>query len=364
MKIGIFGGTFNPVHKSHERIAKSAIENLNLDKLIILPSGNPPHKKGKEILPIELRLEMCKIAFTHSKMEVSDFEVNKKTKSYTFETLEHFSNAGDELFLIIGGDSLRDINSWKNPEQIFSLATVVAFGRDSEKYCDGVKGQKILCFEKELENISSTEIRIKREYGEDVSSLVSKDILDFMNEFELYNRFLSLTQKIRPRMTEERYIHTMNTTICAMELRKFTDLKYKKVFKATALHDIAKCEPSFDKYKKQLKKEGVFIPKAVIHAFVGAYIAEEEFEIKSKKVLNAIKYHTTAREKMTELDKIVYVADCIEKGRNYDGVEELRQKAKQGLDEVFLACLMSSFSNIANKEACSLTLDALEYYKN
>ena len=132
MKIGIFGGAFNPVHEMHVLCAKAAAESLKLDKLIVVPTKVSPHK-NTPLAPAEHRINMLKIAFKgFDGVEVSDFEISRAGKSYSFITAEHFREEykSAELFLIVGADMLSDFFTWKNPERILAAATLASFGRD------------------------------------------------------------------------------------------------------------------------------------------------------------------------------------------------------------------------------------------
>jgi len=130
-KIGILGGTFNPVHLEHINLAKKAVKALNLDKLIIMPTYLPPHK---EIIPAPAqdRLNMLKLAFLDDdKIEVSDFEIEKQGKSYTYLTVEHFKEKlSAHLYFIVGGDMLTDFKTWRNPDRILKACDLCVFGRD------------------------------------------------------------------------------------------------------------------------------------------------------------------------------------------------------------------------------------------
>ena len=130
-KVAIFGGTFNPVHSEHVSLCKSAINELGLDKLIVMPTFISPHKADKTCLSAGDRLNMLKLAFAgEDKIEVSDFEIQKQGKSYTYQTVEHFYNKDQKLFFIVGGDMLTDFKTWRYPEKILSYCTLAVFERD------------------------------------------------------------------------------------------------------------------------------------------------------------------------------------------------------------------------------------------
>lgn len=365
MKIGIYGGTFDPVHSAHVEIAKNAIEELSLDKLLIMPAGTPAHKNFSDITDKKHRKKMCELAFCGKKMEISTYELEKRGKCYTFETLEHLYNGMDELFLIVGGDSLRDITGWKNPERIFKLATVVSCGRISESLDLQSEYLKQVVFMKyQPQEISSTEIRVDNQFGFAISKRVPKSVAKYINSENLYSEYRKLTKKVQKVVTEKRYEHIKNATVMGQVLAGCAGVSKEDAFIALSLHDVAKNMKDFSKYKNKLAQEHMLLPEPVVHAFVGAYVVEEEFKIKNKDIIAAIKYHTTARANMSQLEKLTYVSDCIEIGRKYDGAAALRELARADFEAGFRTCLANAYRGVVDKIICPLTIDAMEYYKN
>lgn len=133
MKIGIYGGSFSPPHKGHEKLAMHFLEAMELDRLIIIPAGNPPHKRIDGGADGAIRLEMCRAAFLplSDRIEVSDYEAYRTDPCYTVDTLRHFAPEG-ELFMLCGSDMFLTLDSWRDPAGIFSLATVVCGNRTDD----------------------------------------------------------------------------------------------------------------------------------------------------------------------------------------------------------------------------------------
>lgn len=366
MKIGIFGGTFDPPHLGHLDISKQAINELNLDKLIILPAGDPPHKQNTPISNKEHRLSMCRQLFNQDKMVVEDYEIQKVGKSYTYETLEHYSNENDQLYLIIGGDSLYHISSWKNPDRIFQLAKVFAIGRMEDKKDDYLERYKdrIIISGNNVAKVSSTEIRIKSQFNIGIDNLVSKEVEKYIKDNKLYNQYQNITTQLKKDLKESRYIHTMNVAICGSKLAEFVGVDKNQVLISAILHDCAKNFTDYSKWEDRLKKENIPLPQPVIHAFVGSYIAKERYGIDDEEVLNAIKYHTTAKPDMSKLEKVIFIADIIESGRTFEGVEYLRQEVLKDFEKGFVLCLNRVAEFIKGNEICPLTMDAVAYYSN
>ena len=135
MRIGVFGGSFDPVHIEHVRMAESAIECLHLDKLFVMPAATPPHKKAKKLSLDEDRLAMCRLAFSSiEKAEVSNYEIERGGTSYTYLTCQHFKKLypSAEIFWLVGTDMLRNFPTWKNPEEILSYVTLAVCARNEE----------------------------------------------------------------------------------------------------------------------------------------------------------------------------------------------------------------------------------------
>lgn len=196
-KIGILGGTFNPIHLAHLYIAYEAKSQLNLDKVIFIPTGNPPHKKDKKILEASLRYNMVYEAIkNYEDFEISKYEVEKEGYSYTFETLKHFKAKDNELYFITGADCLMDIEKWKNPEEIFRLSRFVVFNRAGYNE-ENLKIQKNKIEEKFNTNIdfldiidleiSSSMIRERINDGKRVDFFLSKEVLSYIQENNIYD---------------------------------------------------------------------------------------------------------------------------------------------------------------------------------
>lgn len=198
MKKAIFGGTFDPIHNGHLHIAYEALYKLNLDKIIFMPSGNPPHKSNKNITEAFLRYEMVKTAIRNEdNFDVSDYEINRDNLSYTYQTLEYFTNLEKETkwYFITGVDCLMDIENWKNAEEILNLCTFVVFNRTGysiesvlkkkisiEKKCNN----KIVFLDIPLLEISSTNIRKHIKEGRKVGHLMPESVCYIIEQLKLY----------------------------------------------------------------------------------------------------------------------------------------------------------------------------------
>ena len=171
MRIAIYGGSFNPMHIGHEKIVDYVLNNLNMDKIIIIPVGIPSHRENN-LEQSDTRLKICKEIFKgNKKIEVSDIEIKSEGKSYTYDTLLKLMDLygeNNEFFEIIGEDSLKSLKTWKNYEELLKICKFIVFRRKDDK--------NIIILENEYYNISSTEIRNMVKNNEDISAFVNKKV--------------------------------------------------------------------------------------------------------------------------------------------------------------------------------------------
>ena len=195
-KIGLMGGTFNPVHNAHLEIAKSAKKQYNLDEVIFMTSGNPPHKWDKDILDAKTRHKMVELAIAGIDcFYASDYEVKKTEYSYSAKTLEWLKekNPYDKIYFMVGEDSLEYIDKWYHPEIILSLCTILVYPRTNmenlKKTVYDIKeklGGEIYIIDAPVYDISSTDIRARIRDNMDVSDMLNEKVLDYIIEKGLY----------------------------------------------------------------------------------------------------------------------------------------------------------------------------------
>ena len=197
MRLGIFGGAFNPVHNGHINLAKSYLNSLNLDKLLIIPTGNPPHRDAAGLADGKSRLDMLSLAFGGvDKIEVSDIEFQRKEKSYTYETVKEIRKiyADAEIFLIIGADQFLSFDKWYRYEDLLKEVVLCTAAREEnmrdaiEAYAKVLLGGKYNYFLADFSPIvvSSSEIREKLIKREDISQLVPEKVYEYIKDKELY----------------------------------------------------------------------------------------------------------------------------------------------------------------------------------
>ncbi|MDO4328193.1 MAG: nicotinate-nucleotide adenylyltransferase [Lachnospiraceae bacterium] len=198
-KIGIMGGTFDPIHNGHLMLGRQALEEYQLDQIWFMPSGQPPHKKDHPVTDADIRCEMVKLALLgQSGFVFSDFEIRRPGNTYTAQTLAllHQEYPQHEFYFIVGADSLYEIERWYEPERIMSQTVILAAGREYEGIHRSLKGQMNYLKEKygaQIEylhcremDISSEEIRSLTAEGQSVKDLVPEAVFVYMEKNHLY----------------------------------------------------------------------------------------------------------------------------------------------------------------------------------
>ncbi len=369
-RIGIFGGTFNPVHVEHVNIVESAINELNLDRLFVMPTFLSPHKTLIPAPEVD-RINMLKEAFSGlEKVEVSDYEIKKGGVSFTYQTAEEFRKnyPTAKIFWIVGGDMLVDFKTWRYPERILSSVDLAVFNREDidvdykreREYFIDKFGKDFIKLKYNGKVCSSTKIRVYSAFNLPLDRLVPKSVSDYIEKNGLYKGD-KYTEYVVKNLPEKRLKHTANVVIKALSKAKELGLSQEKVMITATLHDMAKYKNVSD-YPDFILPEGV--PKPVEHAFLGAYLAEKELGIFDQEILDAIKYHTSGKADMSTLSKLIFIADMIEEDRDYQGVEELREYFKGDLDECLRKCLEEEILHLLNKKQYiyAETLSAYDYY--
>lgn len=188
-KVGIFGGTFDPIHHGHLITAQSVKEIRNLDKIIFIPAYISPHKQHEKASSAEHRINMLKLALDKIPFfECSDFEIKKQTISYTVDTLREFKKYYDDIDLIIGYDNIFKFHTWKDPDEILKLANIVVLRRKSSSpidYIDKYVESAIFVQTRGIE-ISATDIRNRVHANLPIHYLVPKEVEDYIYKHNLY----------------------------------------------------------------------------------------------------------------------------------------------------------------------------------
>ena len=200
-RIGILGGTFDPFHKGHFLLAKTAYEQFKLDEVWIMPNGNPPHKRNIEQTDFEIRCEMIRLSIKEAPyMVLCNYEGSEDSYHFTYQTLGEFKKMypDDEFYFIIGADSLRDFPTWREPEIISQLCTLLVACRDESGIADlklkiaEMKeryGAECLIMNSPKVDAASSEIRVLVSEGKDIADYVGKEVAEYIKNEKLYVTF-------------------------------------------------------------------------------------------------------------------------------------------------------------------------------
>ena len=368
LKVGIMGGTFNPIHEGHLMIARAAKKAAGLDRVIFLPSGQPPHKQNTSLAPAVSRLNMTILAVNGQEgFEVSDMEVLREGTTYTVDTMRELTSTRPDVewYYIIGGDTLFQLPTWRTPEKIAGLlkggmivvprpgADYEALHEQAEKL-KGSIGLKTLIAGEGGPDISSTEIRERLMKGEAVNGLIPQAVADYITLHGRYGvPYGQMTMMLKKSLSEYRLRHTLSVAETAVWLARQFGVDPVQAHMAGMLHDCAKGMDA-PTLLQLIRSGGISADElelsmpALLHAPAGAALARSQYHVSDQGVLSAIRWHTTGRRNMTQLEKVVYLADMIEPGRAmYPGLEELRQCARENLDEAVHMAAAQSASYVA-----------------
>ena len=378
MKIGVYGGTFNPIHLGHMEAAKFAAAYLRLDKLILIPAGVPPHKALQEdVAGPRHRLDMTRLAAEAMELdgvvEVSELELEREGRSYTVETLEQLRRQfpKDRLYLLMGTDMFLSFQCWLQPAKIAKLCTLCAFRRseaDTKKlfavqrdYLKERFGADVVTVPlPKIIDVSSTQLRESLAGGEGREYL-APTVYGYILREGLYGthadlRHLSLEDLRCVALTmlkHKRIPHVLGTEETAAKLARRWGADEEDARRAALLHDCTKkCSREQHlalcrQYKIELDDMEQREEK-LLHARTGAAVAAEVFGV-SREAAEAIRWHTTGKADMTLLEKIIYLADYIEPTRDFCDLTQLRRLAFEDLDAALLLGFTMAVKDLKKK---------------
>ena len=379
MKIGIYGGTFNPPHLGHLAAARAAIAALDLDRLMLVPAAIPPHKELPEGTPppadrLAMAGKLADALLLPKVAEVDSLEMDRPGPSYTADTVEliHSREPEAQLWLLVGSDMFLTLHTWKEPERILKYASVCAFHRTQEDEAARFAAQKAR-LERDygarvqlipvpgLVEISSTRLRELLARGEGREYL-HPSVYGYILLHGLYGTHADLRHLELPElracsyamMREKRVAHVQGVEEEAVRLARRRGADETMARRAGILHDCTK----YLELEDQLalcRKYGVELDALeqqavkLLHSKTGACIARAVFG-EPEEVYWAIFWHTTAKADMTTLEKILYVADYMEPNRDFEGVERLRALAYEDLDRALLLGVETTIQEMIDRQ--------------
>ena len=366
MKLGILGGTFDPVHSGHIQIASAALAELGLDYVMLLPDKDPPHKN--DITPAKQRYRMCRLAAaTVPGLYASALELERAGKTYTVDSLSELRTLlpSASLYYIIGTDTLDVLDSWRDFSRIAQMCTFVVCRRAqrtasekrmqelSEKY-----GARFVVLNYIGPDLSSTDIRRCAAQGLPLTGMVPAAVERFIEDKGLYLcplRTEELLQALHKALKPSRYQHTLGVALTARRLAQRFGINPQHAYLAALLHDCAKyCSPEemlclCDEAGIQtdaLERQSA----ALMHAPAGCALAQKEYGVQHRAILQAIRRHTLGDTDMTPLDALIYTADFIEPYRPpFRGIEDVRALAETDLYGAMRLCTLYTHDYVRKK---------------
>lgn len=387
-KIGILGGTFNPVHKGHLTMAKMALEQFGLDEVWFMPSKRPPHKDNSQLASDEDRKNMIALAIAwEEKLQLSEMELLRDGITYTADTLRQLKEEypETEFYFILGADSLYQIETWKEPAKVMQLVHILCAPRYPSTlledelrrgYLEEHYGAKIHFINMKPMRVSSESIRAMLKCGqEEAVDYLPEAVFDYIHERRLYSVIdrQTIREKLRTVLKPARYLHTIgveNTAAC-LAMRYGADMNLAAL--AGLLHDCAK-QLSGEELLAECERYQLEISEVerrnpyLLHGKLGALYAGEKYGIDEESVLAAITWHTTGHPQMSLLEEIVFIADYIEPSRKeIPGLSQIRRLAFVDLSEAIYLSLKNMLEYLNSQEGQEVDPHSYEtylYYKS
>lgn len=332
-RIAVFGGSFHPVHSGHIALAKHAKEVLSLDRVLFVVDRIPPHKTLADGASDAQRVEMLRLAVANEPdFSVETLELEREGTSYTVDTLTelHAREPDAEFYFLMGSDMLLSFHTWRKPEEIAKLATLVCTiregqsGGETEAAVDLTQryNARIILLD-QVSPLSSTEVRSRIHDAKPITGLVEaeQEHYIYLNGCYEPKELMPMYARLHAELKPHRMEHTAYVVQTAIALAERFHVDPKKARLAALLHDCAKSF-SEEQLIRYADTEPPILP--ILHAPAGADYAKNVYGVEDEEVLRAIRLHTTGDAGMSDLEKVVYLADMIEPSRSYEGVNEIR----------------------------------------
>ena len=388
VRLGIMGGTFDPIHIGHLAIADEVRAEIGLDAVLFIPNYVPVFKRDQKITEGRHRLEMCRLAMGGNPVfDVSSIEIDRGGDTYTIDTLRqlraHYPD-NVELYLIAGSDSAATIGKWKSSEEIAKLVHIAVAERPGNPFDDERRKALLDCAPFDINvvqvtklAISSSDVRARLFANRPVRYLLVESVWTYIHENALYGTrpgsleegrlaiealcrkepsdpendrecddapndaltdefFEARRSELADRVGKKRYKHVMGVVEAADTLAHRYGVDVRKARLAGLLHDWDKAMDD-DEARARVKELGLensldpfvveHMPR-VLHAHTAAAALRRDFPQIPEDVLQAIDRHTVGAEDMEPLDMVVYIADALEPGRKFGRIDELRAAAE------------------------------------
>jgi len=375
-RIAVMGGTFDPIHYGHLVTAEAVRHEYGVERVIFIPTGQPVYKRAEQVTHTEHRYLMTVLATAaNPAFHVSRMEIDREGATYTIDTIKHLKSLcgkDTKIYFITGADAVQQILSWKKSDELLKLCSFIAVTRPG--YNTAMLREQVTSIKQKYETrlhflevpalaISSSDIRTRVAAGKPATYLLPEEVERYILKNSLYcdkTQLKSLAEiegYVKKSISETRYVHTKGVVTEALQLAARYGADVEKARMAAWLHDCTRGLPDTEA-KKLCKDNNVKIDEVMkkkpmlLHGLTAAVIAARDFGVADADVLNALRYHTTGRPGMSTLEKIIYLADMIEPGREpFPGLAELRTLAFMDLDKAMAEALRLTIAYTERKDS-------------
>jgi len=385
-KLGIMGGTFDPIHIGHLNMAAEVAEACQLDAVLFIPTGNPVFKRDQYVTDASHRLAMCRLAVAgNARFDVSSIEIDRGGDTYTIDTLRqlraHYPK-NVTFYLVTGTDAAASIHKWRGASDIAELAQLIVAVRpgfelgqdDCANMAAAGFSDPHLVEVTELA-VSSSDVRTRMSEGREARYLVCPHVWKYIREYGLYGSgdaaaaveatqaacgaqqgvasadgplsdefFAARLKDLESRVSPKRLAHIKGVADTCVQLARVYGVDERSAYLAGLLHDWDKGldDAGIRARVKELGLDAVLDPAIVesmpqvLHGPTAACALAREYPQIPTEVIHAIDVHTTACEDMSDLDMILYIADALEPNRQFGRIDELRAEiGRVTLEQLF-----------------------------
>jgi nicotinate-nucleotide adenylyltransferase len=333
-RIGIFSGSFDPIHKGHLRIIRDVLDKNLVDEVLIVPSCTAPYRKPiAEVSHLRAMAQLAIVGLTQVSIAPEGLlKASPDTVVTIRAIMRHYSGA--QFYYIIGADKLAGILLWREVGRIFELCELLVYprvGHNAQELtlfaiAHGVRAQVLSV---PPVNMSSSLVRTQISLLSDAWEMIPPRVARYIALNGLYSP--PYEKQVKPYMNQRRFEHTLAVRDLAVELAYHHHIPMQKAAIAALLHDCAKCmklgqlQAIAKRFHLAQDDPQAMKSNALLHSKVGAVLAEYKYHVHDEDVLNAIRFHTTGRTKMSPLELCLFVADAAEANRgDYPGLSLIR----------------------------------------
>ena len=374
-RLGVMGGTFDPIHNAHLVLAETALYTFSLDKVVFIPSRRPPHKESQAELDAEHRAVMTELAIAREpRFFLSRTELDRDGYSYAYDTLVYLRSLlpkDAQIYFITGADAILDVSTWYRAADLPEICRFIAAVRPGYDL-QGLQ-QLPLIWQQIVDRmqipmleISSTDLRRRIQTGAPIRYLVPEPVEDYIYKHGLYQEQEgssipmpwdrnSLRERVQAVLSPKRFIHSVAVAELSERWAHRWSLDADRAYIAGLLHDIAR-EQTAEELLELAVLFGIPVDPVIqsspiiLHAEVAAHLVKWEWGVDDPDILEAIARHTIPEATMKPLAKLVYLADICEPNRRWwPGREKLLDLCEEDLDRAMVFAIEQTIEYLQEK---------------